>query len=705
MASLQQVNEALGQVVTFLAPLVPLIGCHMVDFLTLRHWDNLLSPQIQHDLLSLPASVLHQLPSATLPHAWNHAEAGSSEPWNVSSSDLPTFLSQVRRHCPAALGVTTPIEQILDQYGSAEISVLPMKGIMSHKKTHEVEVMAQVIARLAKGQGVNWLVDLGSGRGYLTSSLVLQYGRQVVAIDSSSSNTSSALVRNTKLKRLWDNMMQTRQHRAEGRPVKKGKTRRKKVVAQQQQQQQQREEEQERKLEDTRDQDAGRYEESPPVNHSGCFFGVTKFITDDTDLLELVRGAVGSEKVERNGIDSVLEKIMSGTRRQVEGIEDASDALPHPQNTLEGQTCTTTPAPVEDPSLADTNFLVDETSLLGLVGLHTCGNLASSSLRLFVANPRVHFLCNVGCCYHLLEEEFSKNTYNQRKTQDEDRASASSPLRKEICELKHTEEEHHLRKQEHNAPQSSTNHDERDVHSTGLSHTTKESAVPPTTEREGCSPPKQSSRVEKQQDPPVPETISRGGQDEGDIDPLHPSRIPNLGHGFPLSSFLRERRFSLGRNSRMLSSQATDRLTQGNISGPDSLYWRALLQMVLVDKLGDISELSHVGRLSGKCQTFTEYARVAIARLGVSINVTEEELEEYDRKHSNTKDKLERFFLLRASVAAVVEGAMLLDRLAFLCEQEDVSAYLVPLFDPITSPRCHALLAVRATAPQSGPEE
>lgn len=200
MASLQQVNEALGQVVTFLTPLVPLIGCHMVDFLTLRHWDNLLPPQIQHDLLSLPTSVLHQLPSAALPHACQHAEAGSSEPWSVSSSDLPTFLSQVRSHCPAALGVTTPIEQILDQYGSAEISVVPMKGIMSLKKTHEVDVMAQVIARLAKGLGVNWLVDLGSGRGYLTSSLVLQYGRQVVAIDSSSSNTSSALLRNTKLK-------------------------------------------------------------------------------------------------------------------------------------------------------------------------------------------------------------------------------------------------------------------------------------------------------------------------------------------------------------------------------------------------------------------------------------------------------------------------------------------------------------------------
>ncbi|MPC64234.1 hypothetical protein E2C01_058345 [Portunus trituberculatus] len=114
MTSLQQVNEALGRVVTFLTPLMPLIGCHMVDFLTLRHWDNLLPPQIQHDLLSLPANVLHQLPSATLPHSHEHGEAGSSEPWSVSSSDLPTFMSQVRRHCPAALGVTTPVEQVCE---------------------------------------------------------------------------------------------------------------------------------------------------------------------------------------------------------------------------------------------------------------------------------------------------------------------------------------------------------------------------------------------------------------------------------------------------------------------------------------------------------------------------------------------------------------------------------------------------------------
>ena len=364
--------------------------------------------------------------------------------------------------------------------------------------------------------------------------------------------------------------MQSRQHRAQGRSGRKGKSRKKLIAHQQQQQQQQQyreedeEEEQERKMEDTGDQDTEGNEESPPAKPSGCFFGVTKFITDNTDLLELVRCAVALEKDKSNGTDSISNKMISGNRKQVQDIEEAPDVSPH-QTCNTTTTTTTIPAQVEDSPVADTTFLVNEASLLGLIGLHTCGNLASSSLRLFVANPRVHFLCNVGCCYHLLEEEFSRNTYNQRKTPDGDGAHASAIFCGENCQVKHTGEKHNLSKQQDNAPQSSMSCDEQGIHST---------AAPPTTETGGGSPPEQSSRGEKQQEPQVAETAGRGSLSEGDIDPLHPSRIPNLGHGFPLSSFLRERRFSLGRNSRMLSSQATDRLTQGNIvSSPFHNHW------------------------------------------------------------------------------------------------------------------------------------
>lgn len=49
----------------------------------------------------------------------------------------------------------------------------------------------------------------------------------------------------------------------------------------------------------------------------------------------------------------------------------------------------------------------DHTSLkLMLTGLHTCGDLATDSLELFVSTSDMQTVCNVGCCYHLLTEEF-----------------------------------------------------------------------------------------------------------------------------------------------------------------------------------------------------------------------------------------------------------------------------------------------------------
>ena len=314
---------------------------------------------------------------------------------------------------------------------------------------------------------------------------------------------------------------------------------------------------------------------------------MTKFITEDTDLLELVRSAVGSEKVTSESQNSrclVSEKVISGNRRQSIDFEDTSDVLPDCPNTLRGQTHPTTP--IKDNTkyqeqhspLADTVCMVNDMSVLGLVGLHTCGNLASSSLRLFIANPKVNFLCNVGCCYHLLEEEYSRNTFNQRKPPNEAGLNGSTPVHKEENGvIQHAGKKHLMTviKQDCSASQFSTSHYEQG--NTAISespHRSKESLLHPTTEKEVCLAPRGqcSNTVEKHCNdlpPPhlqvTPEAPTTKGQGEGDIDPLHPSRIPNLEYGFPLSSFLRGRRFSLGRNTRMLSSQAADRLTQGNI--------------------------------------------------------------------------------------------------------------------------------------------
>ena len=41
-----------------------------------------------------------------------------------------------------------------------------------------------------------------------------------------------------------------------------------------------------------------------------------------------------------------------------------------------------------------------------LVGLHTCGDLAPMALQIFVSDASVRVICVVGCCYHLVSQEF-----------------------------------------------------------------------------------------------------------------------------------------------------------------------------------------------------------------------------------------------------------------------------------------------------------
>jgi hypothetical protein len=43
--------------------------------------------------------------------------------------------------------------------------------------------------------------------------------------------------------------------------------------------------------------------------------------------------------------------------------------------------------------------ITSEKSGFGLIGLHPCGDLATTLLRLYSTDERVKFICIVGCCY------------------------------------------------------------------------------------------------------------------------------------------------------------------------------------------------------------------------------------------------------------------------------------------------------------------
>lgn len=53
------------------------------------------------------------------------------------------------------------------------------------------------------------------------------------------------------------------------------------------------------------------------------------------------------------------------------------------------------------------------------------------------------------------------------------------------------------------------------------------------------------------------------------------------------------------------------------------------------------------------------------------------------------------FYLVKLCLAQVVESVILLDRIVYLYENNFEKVYLVKLFDPVLSPRCHSIVAVR----------
>ncbi|XP_066984565.1 probable methyltransferase-like protein 25 isoform X2 [Macrobrachium rosenbergii] len=596
MASLEHINEVIKKVAKFLSPLLPLSSCHMVDYITADHWENLVPEQIREDLSNLPREQLQHIPSASLLNELGDEPVDSN--WSLATSSLSSYLSAIRQHSLSSLGVLTPVDEILEIYGPQEVATLPMKGVMSKKKTHEVETMSRVISRLAKGCGVDWIVDLGSGKGYLSTSLALQYNLNVIAIDSSEENTSNAMVRKTKLQKFWKSLKKTEEDKLLGRPLKKGKHRRRKI----------------KPAEASSNEAESR--DCPSSQHnrdSSRHIAITAFVTENTNLLQVVKESIESEgDVSSGPLVEGSSSSITGNQSSSSGNEccdivqnsdtrrlddesakyciDRASVSERPQENGE-ETQTSQHCVVQDKgSPVTSQNKWSDVSKLGLVGLHTCGNLAPSSMKIFLSNPTLAFLCNVGCCYHLMEEEFSRNPFIDYGDDNQGKPKSQN---------------------------------------TDQNHVPKHKPA----------------------------------------NPMHPSELPNLSLGFPLSTVLREERFSLGRNSRMLSCQPADRLNCTDMSSTMSLYWRSLLQVLLLHKVGNISDMAHVGRIAAKCQNFNEYARAAFAKLGIDVEIQEEELHEYDKKYGSHIRNLEMFFLFRASLAPIIEGLILLDRLAYLYEQ------------------------------------
>uniref|UniRef100_T1GLK3 Methyltransferase domain-containing protein n=1 Tax=Megaselia scalaris TaxID=36166 RepID=T1GLK3_MEGSC len=138
-----------------------------------------------------------------------------------------------------------------------------------------------------------------------------------------------------------------------------------------------------------------------------------------------------------------------------------------------------------------------------MTGLHTCGNLASTCLKVFQNQDDFKVLCNVGCCYHLINEEFSQDEFFGNKV----------------------------------------------------------------------------------------------------------LRNLNKDFGFPLSGYLKGQKIQLGRNARMLAAQSVHRTLDKKELPDKSLFYRALLEVLIVGMNENLKDTVQVGKIKNESGTFWNMSR------------------------------------------------------------------------------------------------
>jgi hypothetical protein len=168
--------------------------------------------------------------------------------------------------------------------------------------------------------------------------------------------------------------------------------------------------------------------------------------------------------------------------------------------------------------------------------------------------------------------------------------------------------------------------------------------------------------------------------------------------GFPMSEFLSGK--ILGLNSLMVACQAPKRWANHIDDLQDSLkrlYYRSCLEKLIVDQGFPRPNPSSksVKKLGvQECIDPITYTRAAFSRLGYQHYIPDGTILGTFDWHSSAQSEIAVLWTLRTLMAESIESILLLDRLLYTLE-EGCHSTLIPICDPIQSPRNMALVSLR----------
>lgn len=462
MVNCKLIQEQIENVINYLQPLLPLANFHMVDFFTKEAHKNFIPDDIRLEIDNLTEQDV------------------TNSIFNDDYKQLPNLFKYIKKSEHFILknckNVCLPMKQFEDkliEWRCEELLRLKLEIFMTSKKSHEVDVLSFLAAAIHDVSNTSHIIDIGDGKGYLSSMLALHYKIPVLGVDASAINTNGAVQRVQKLSRVWNSVVNKEENRK------------------------------------TRETTANLYKQ------------VTQFVHENINFSELIE-----------------------------------------------------------------NVFLEKPRGISLVGLHTCGNLAATSIRIFNASEHIRTICNVGCCYHHITESFEVD-----------------PRRRE----------HAL-----------------------------------------------------------------------------------VSNGFPMSKYLMDKKFVIGRAARMMAAQSVERILHKKELPNQILFYRALFEVLIEKKCSDLpTNKRQVGRFRKECVDFADYVRKASQRININLSASDHEIEDLFNEYKCRISELNNFYLIRCMLAPIIESLILLDRLLFLHEQGYEKSFIVQLFDPVVSPRCYGLIAIK----------
>ncbi|XP_045322573.1 probable methyltransferase-like protein 25 isoform X3 [Leopardus geoffroyi] len=418
---LSTLRAKLQGLLQFLREALSISSAHTVDFYTESVWKQLvdLPPETVLGVLRRSAAEAEaRSPEARLLVETEMGSGIANFPQIFCETSqklvsVEAFALAVRYYSVQNLGICTPFEQLLtalqgNQKQRTGENVKPDE-FMNLKKSHEVQVMSELISSIADYCGIKQVIDLGSGKGYLSSFLSLKYGLKVYGIDSSNINTHGAKERNRKLKKHWKVYHTRSKLDGNGLALKMAK---------------------ERKV-----QDEIKYKvdiegicNNSPANQGKM--STSDFLPDFSDSVisnirtQMENLHVYSHREENLCFENAFSLIDLLPINAVEPTSlqtskrNMSEANKERRKMISKSNESNIYSPLTSFITADSELhdIIKDLEDCLMVGLHTCGDLAPNTLRIFTSQPEIKGVCSVGCCYHLLSEEFEN--LHKESTQD-----------------------------------------------------------------------------------------------------------------------------------------------------------------------------------------------------------------------------------------------------------------------------------------------